>query len=186
MKTKRIDIVQEFVELSQHEDMLAFFQFTMRKGGHDRVTGLCRISKPKRVAGGTSYLALTLMADTADEVGREVIDAAVSAVARDLQTAVPAIEAVVPLPAMTSSPDTYVRQLDVMLKAHIDPGKPFVAERLIPALQRIGQIMPVEVVWWEDAISERVEPAASRKSASLVERVRARLREYLSARPKET
>ncbi len=47
MKSDRIDIMQEFVELYHQEEMLAFFEFSIERPGAAAVNGLCKISKPK-------------------------------------------------------------------------------------------------------------------------------------------
>ncbi len=150
MREEPIDILKDFVSLYDREEMLAFFQFRCACADGAPVCGLCRISKPKGRA-GFSYLSLTFMADAADDGARAAVDDVLTRIeAEDFRSMLPAIATIVPVPAMCNDSENYVRQLDAMLRPHIDPGKPFIAERLLPALRTVMQIETDSVVWWAD------------------------------------
>ncbi len=150
MREEPIDILKDFVSLYDREEMLAFFQFRCARADGAAVCGLCRISKPKGRA-GFSYLSLTFMADAADDGARAAVDDVLTRIeAEDFRSMLPAIATIVPVPAMCNDSENYVRQLDAMLRPHIDPGKPFLAERLLPALRTVMQIETGSVVWWAD------------------------------------
>jgi hypothetical protein len=145
MTQKPIDIIQEFVDLYKHEQMLAFFEFHVGD-----VAGLCRISKPKSEAPGTRYLSLTFMADAPDERTRAAVDEVLDRINDEaFQNALPPVAAVVPVPNMITGAENYVRQVDLMLKAYVAPGQPFIAERLIPVLVKLTGIDVGAVEWWE-------------------------------------
>lgn len=150
MREEPIDILKDFVSLYDREEMLAFFQFRCARLDAPPVCGLCRVSKPKGRA-DFSYLSLTFMADAADDGARAAVDDVLAKIeADDFRSTLPAIATIVPVPAMCSGSENYVRQLDAMLRPHIDPGKPFIAERLSPALRTVMQIETGSVVWWAD------------------------------------
>ncbi len=178
MTSKPIDIIQEFVELYTHEETLAFFEFQISEG-ESAVPGLCRISKPKSADGRSKYVSLTFTFDAPDERTRAVVDAALANLEDErLRELLPTVTAVVPLPPMTRSSETYVRQLDLMLEAHIDPGKLFIAGRLLPAVQHVAQLTPGAVMWWEEAANAArapVEPDAT----GLADRVKRYLGRFL-------
>ena len=183
MTTERIDILQEFVDLYKHEDMLAFFEFDLARAGASPVSGLCRISKPKGTSSSMKYVSLSFVADTPDDAARAAIEAALDRIeSAAFTTALPAVAAVVPVPVMTRAADTYIRQMDLMLKAYVDPGKPFITEVLLPALQRLTQLTAKEVVWWDVATDGAKRPAAEPDAASpsLLGNLAARLKRILA------
>ena len=152
MKDQRIDIMQEFVDLYQHEEMLAFFEFSIAPRGAAAVSGLCKISKPKGHDTALRYLSLTFMADTPDEASTATMEAALDRLAHDaFKAALPSVVEVVPLPQMTGGSESYLRQFDVMLEEHIDPGQPFVMDRLLPALCNVAGLQARPLVWWDAA-----------------------------------
>jgi hypothetical protein len=154
MRDERIDIIQDFVDLYQHEETLAFFEFQCRRTGGDPVSGLCRISKPK---GGTMrHLSLTFMVDTPDERTRDGVDEVLARIEGDtFRTALPPVAAVVAAPPISSDAENYVRQLDIMLQGPIDSGKPFIAEQLMPVLQEFHDGEASALVWWGEVEGPR-------------------------------
>lgn len=162
MAEKPIDIIQEFVDLYQHEQMLAFFEF--QAGG---VAGLCRISKPKSAVPGMRYLSLTFMIDAPDERSRAVVDEVLDRIDDEAcQSALPPVAAVVLVPTMIRGAENYVRQVDLMLKGSVDPGRPFVAERLIPVLVKLTGIEPGVVEWWDETAASSGKGAVPSPPAS--------------------
>lgn len=173
--SKPIDIVQEFAELSSKEDFLAFFDFTLARPGRQPVSGLCKISKPKSGGGQPKYLSLTFIVDTPDDdAGNRIDDVLRTMADSELQRTLPQVTEVVLLPSISSDHDTYVRQTDVLLAPSIDPGRFFVAERLVPAICSATQFTITEIVWWDE-----MDPAGSpdQAEASLT----SRLRKYVTA-----
>ena len=150
MAQKRIDIIQEFVDLYQHEEMLAFFEF--RIGGPNGVAGLCRISKQKGGSAGARYLSLSFMIDAPDEGSRALADKAWSRIDdAAMQAALPAVAAVVPIPVMIHGAENYIRQVDLMLGEHVEVGRAFVTERLLPVVFRLTGMTAGTVEWWDEA-----------------------------------
>lgn len=163
MAQKRIDIIQEFVDLYQQEEMLAFFEF--RIGGPTGTAGLCRISRQKGDAAGMRYLSLTFMVDAPDDKSRAAADAALNRIDdAAMQAAVPAVAAVVPIPVMIHGGENYVRQVDVMLREPTEVSQAFVMDQLLPVVFRLSGITTRAVEWWDEAA-----PAARSKSAEPVE-----------------
>lgn len=162
MAEKRIDIVQEFVDLYKQEEMLAFFEF--RIGGPRGTAGLCRISRQKGDAAGTRYLSLTFLVDAPDDTSRAAADAALNRLDdAAMQAALPTIAAVVPIPVMIHGGENYVRQVDVMLRAPGEVSKAFVNDRLLPVVFRLSGITTTAVEWWDE--SAAAAPSKSAESA---------------------
>ena len=159
----RIDIFQEFVSLSKQEQMLAFFDFELATGSPAPVSGLCRISKPKRGEARTPYVSLTFVVDTPDERTKTAIhDALARLEAEPLKSAVPGVQELLPVPVINLGAENFVWQADVLLEPVVKLEKDWLAQRLIPAVQRITRIKATEVVWWDD----RAAPPASTPSAT--------------------
>lgn len=158
---KRIDIFQEFVAQSAREDMLGFFEFTLDLEDKGIAAGICRLSQPKAGSSSLRYLSLTFVIDTADEDTKRAIERVLSHPEEGrLQTALPQTIGVVPTPSIYTGPEHYIRQVDILLSAGAHPDKQFIADRLLPALQRILPLTIGEVSWWD----VRTEDAADLQS----------------------
>jgi len=152
MAADRIDIVRQFVDLASHEETLAAFDFTVPSAAGAEVSGLCRVSKPRGRAGGLAYLSLVFVADAADDAARAAVDATLSELeSAPVRAALPMVQDVVPLPVMTEGGESYVRQIDLLFQEHVDPGTPFVRDRLLPALRRHVALTVGDVIWWGEA-----------------------------------
>ena len=202
MKSERIDVMQELVELYQHEELLAFFEFSIERPGAAAVSGLCKISQPKAddtaslsdvgahsdqrerplektPAAGPRYLSLTFMADAPDAASTATIEAAFAGLDRDaFQHALPSVDAVVPVPTMTRGAELHVRQYDLLLNPRLDPGETFVMERLLPALRSFAGLHAHHVVWW-DGKAQRPADDADAAVAPETRSVLGSLRSYL-------
>lgn len=100
MDARRIDIMQEFVDLYQHEAMLAFFALQLDREAAEPIRGLCRISKPKSRP-HMPYLSLTFLVDAPDDAARALVDDALARLgATTFTAAVPVVSEVVPVPEM--------------------------------------------------------------------------------------
>ncbi len=175
MTAQRIDLMQEFVDIARQEDMLAVCACDLTPGG-TTLGGLCRFSKPRRDPSRFNYLSVTFMVDVPSDASIAAVDAALDRLADgSLQAAVPVIQEVVPTPRLVSEGGNYVRQIDLMLDARVDPGREFLSDRLLPALSRLVPLSVVDVIWWgERAASAAQSPTAEKEQpASLLDRLKA-------------
>jgi len=177
---KPIDIMQEFVDLYGKEEMLAFFDFSVERPGRPAISGLCRISRPKSRGAKMQYLSLTFVADTADEDARTAIAAVLARLETDgLRRVVAEVSEVVTMPTMGGATDSYVAQSDILLDSA--PDKQFIAMRLLPAVRRLMQVKPTEVVWWAEpeasTASKPRPPVAAESGSSIV----GSIKNYLSS-----
>lgn len=168
---KPIDIMQDFIDLYGKEEMLAFFDFCVERPGKEPISGLCRISRPKSSSAKMQYLSLSFLADTPDEDAQSAIAAVLARIDTDgLRRAVGEVSEVVTMPSVGRASDSYVGEADILLDA--PPDKEFIAVRLLPAIRRLMQVQPTEVVWWaesEPGGSPSARPAVGAQSgASLV------------------
>jgi len=174
----RIDIFQEFVAQSAREDMLAFFEFTLDLEGRGAATGLCRLSQPKAGSSSLRYLSLTFVSDTSDEESKRAIEHVLSRLDESrLRTALPQTTGVVPTPSMHTGPEHHIRQIDILLSTGTLPDKRFIAERLLPALQRILPLTIGEVSWWDVRAEDAADLQSGRhrqeeSSSSLLDRLK--------------
>ena len=170
----RIDIFQEFVSLSNQEQMLAFFDFQLEASGR-LLSGLCRVSKPKGSDRSTSYVSLTFVVDTPDEPARRAIEGALANLETDtLKAAVPGVQELLSVPVIDVGADNYVQQADVLLERGIKPDEMFLGQRLIPAIQKITRIKAADVVWWETSAAPpaSAKPAPAQPEGSLLSSIR--------------
>jgi hypothetical protein len=168
---KPIDIMQEFVDLYGKEEMLAFFDFNVERPGKEAISGLCRISRPKSQGAKMQYLSLTFVADTPDDDAYNTLATALERLDADsLRRAVPEVSEVVSMPSISRGSQSYIGQADILLESA--PDRQFIALRLLPAIRRLMQVKPTEVVWWaepsaSDAAAAR-PPVPAESGASLV------------------
>jgi hypothetical protein len=156
---KPIDIMQQFVDLYGREELLAFFDLTIERPGKPPISGLCRVSKPKGSGAKLHYLSLSFVADTPDDETRAAVEQILARLDADtLSQAVSGITGVVPMPSMSGSASSYVTQTDILLES--EPDRQFIALRLLPAIRRLLQAKPTEVVWWSEDAEPAGRPAA--------------------------
>lgn len=173
MTAQRIDLMQEFVELARQEDMLAVCACNLTLAAAT-LGGLCRFSKPRRDPSRFNYLSVSFMVDVPSDASVAAVDAAIDRLADGtLQAAVPVIQEVVPTPSLVSEGGNYVRQIDLMLDARVDPGREFLSDRLLPALSRLVPLSVVDVIWWGEEETSELPHAAAAKPASLLDRLKA-------------
>jgi hypothetical protein len=147
-----VDLLREFVDLYSREEMLAFFEFRLRRPGGPEVEGLCRISQPKDGRSNLNYLSLGFVADMPDESARALIDTALAQLTGDaLRSAMPGVIEVLPLTAMPAGPESYVRQADILLDDEALLDTRATLTQLVPALTRLTGLDARELVWWNGA-----------------------------------
>ena len=187
MGTQRIDIMQEFIDLYKHEAMLAFFEFHLERAAAEPIRGLCRISKPKS-SPHLPYLSLTFLVDVDTAAAHALVDGILARLdSATFNAALPVVTEVVPVPDMASGSANYIRQLDLMLVAHTSPGKPFIAERLLPTLRALTQFKTSEVVWWdldEESAPPAAAPVAPEAAGSRIDGLTRRLKSLLGTETK--
>ena len=149
-----VDLLREFVDLYSREEMLAFFEFRLEQAGGRDIEGLCRISQPKDGRSNLYYLSLGFVVDTPDEASRACVDDALSRLDGEaLRAAVPNVVEVLPVTSMTTGPESFVRQADILFDedSAADPATTLAA--LVPALAKITGMRASELVWWSGANS---------------------------------
>jgi hypothetical protein len=171
MSEQRKDIVQEFVDLYKREEMLAFFDFTLRHGS-SLVSGLCRISRPKSGSSGMSYVSLTFMADAEDPGARTALRQAMMRLeSEQLKEPLPTVSEVLIVPIMEAGSATCVAQVDLLLEGSIEVDREFLSDGLLPALRSATSLEFGELVWWgQEGSAEAATLPES--SASLIERLK--------------
>jgi hypothetical protein len=181
-----IDIMREFVDLYGAEEMLAFFDFGIERPGKGAIAGLCRLSRPKSSGARMQYVSLTFVVDTPDEDARNAVGAVLERIDADgLRRAVAEVSDVVAMPGIGDASQTYVAQADILLDTA--PDKQFIALRLLPAIRRLMQVKPTEVVWWAEPVAPATpshHPAVSAQSeASLVGSIKSYLSKTFRSEP---
>ncbi len=180
---ERVDIFQEFVAQYAREEMLAFFEFAMDLEASGSASGLCRISQPKQGSSHLRYLSLTFVVDIPNEAARVVIQHALAHLTEPtLQAALPQAVGVVPTPSMHTGPEHYIKQIDILLDADTIPDQRFIAESLLPALQKIFPLKISEVSWWDVGSADRHDlhstPPAAEEDSSLVDSLKNFFRKF--------
>ena len=178
-----IDLRQELIDLYAGEQTLAFFEFTLERPGNEALSGLCRVTQPKRHRSALRYLSLSFLVDTPDSATRPVVQKALALLEGDaLKTAVPEVTDGAIISRLSSSAESYVAQTDLLLASEVN--KAFILKKLIPAIARIAQLHPTPVEWWEESPTPASPPLAPPSpQSSLLATVRDWLRRSLSSNP---
>jgi hypothetical protein len=162
MTDEPIDIIQQFANQYAKEQMLAFFEFKLECGAAEPVSGLCKISKPKSGSSKLNYLSLTFVVDTDNAETRRAVDDVLAGMEGSaLHARLPHVLEVVPDLSMNAGGETYVGHMDLLLESAIDPGRVFIADTLMPALDSVLPIQVIEVVWWGSLSTSPAKAAAS-------------------------
>lgn len=144
-----VDLVREFVDLYDREEMLAFFEFRLEKPGGAEIEGICRISRPKDGRSNLSYLSLGFVADAPDEETRSWLDEKLGRIDGDtLRAAVPFVAEVLPMNVMATSPESYIRQADILFGEETPEDSRAILSMLVPAVAAIADFHARELVWW--------------------------------------
>jgi hypothetical protein len=160
-----VDIMLECTALFNQEDTLAFFDFQLLPDGGGFVDGLCRIARPKRNLSGQEYVSLVFIIDTPDAASREHTAAAMKEFGSGtLEHMLPEIFSVVSVPPTGCGQETYIKQIDLMLKERLEVSQVFVSGRLYPAVRDVLQLKAGELGWWEDMRKEKPSAPVSDKT----------------------
>ena len=176
-----IDLRQELIDLYAGEHMLAFFEFTLERSGNEALSGLCRVTQPKRHRPALRYLSLSFLVDTPDSATRPVVQKALARLEGSaLKTAVPGMTDGAIISSLSSSTENYIPQTDLLLESEVNEA--FITTQLVPAIARIAQLHLTYVEWWEESRSLAAPPAdAPSPPSSLLATVRDWLRRSLSS-----
>jgi len=150
-----IDIMQEFMDLFEKEDVVATFDFLCPFETGKPVSGLCKISKSKDDASSMHYISLVFIVDlpaaniygTAKEIVEKLDES-------NLKKVLPRLQTVAPAPALNTGPEIFLKQIDLIMDDGFIPNNTFISEKLIPAVCRITHFNLGELVWWDSAHQE--------------------------------
>ncbi len=107
---------EQYLEVIQREEFLAFFTFAQLPGVGAELTGLVKIARPSEGGGmPINYLSLTFIVDTPDD---SIFRAAKAQFGRlnlgDFQRHIPGVRAMTSVPATGFAGPHYVHQLDLV------------------------------------------------------------------------
>lgn len=177
----RIDLMHDLTRLYEREDMLAFFDFALRRPGQAPLAGLCRVAQPREGAARLAYLSLTFVVDTPDAAARQdAVDAIGRITPAALRSALPEVREVLPVPVLGISAGTdenLVTQLDLLLQG--EPPRAFIPGQLVPAVGRLAGFQVTDFVWWQSSRPPSSADAGSPRPAEAGEGLVARLRRFL-------
>lgn len=144
-----VDLVREFVDLYDREELIAFFEFSAEGPGGTSLEGLCRISRPKDGSSHLAYLSVGFVADTPDDASRALMDERLGRIDGDaVRAAVPQVAEVLPMSVMGPGSESYVRQADILFGEETLADPRAVLEQLVPALAAIADLRPGPLTWW--------------------------------------
>jgi len=172
-KDRTIDLEQQFLELFDREQMLAYFDVGIRHG--DGVaSGLCKVSHPKETDPHRLYLSLLYVVDTPDDAAwptlRELTGRMPWAA---LPESLPGTESVLYIPYPRSDAPVFMFETDVYLTIRREGLRTYLTTRLHPTVRgMLGEAG--EIVFWEDAPAVRAAPPLAPEK-TLVERIRKKL-----------
>jgi hypothetical protein len=164
-----IDLNQQLVELFNKERMLAFFDFQVKFGGIEPLSGLCKISRPKGVGQQSQYLSLLFLIDTPNYAAWKHVDLFAKDIDwNGLKGELPGVETVLSIPHLNQGTGIYFKEADIYLNSSVVIVKDYVLNKLYPAVLKVTGLQGGELVFWDD-VPERKEGlkgSASEKESS--------------------
>ena len=146
-----IDLRQQIVDLFNKEEMLAFFDFTLRVGASETATGLCKISRPKSGKSQAQYYSMLFMIDTSTEEIRMDVGRHMGSVNWEgLANEIPGIESVMSMRGVDLGPTVYFQETDVYVKKGTDITPRTIVGDVYPAVVKAAGLRAGELVLWED------------------------------------
>jgi hypothetical protein len=147
-----IDLHQQFIEVFNKEEMLAFFDFQAKTGNGTSVSGLCKVSKPKDGNSDTRYFSLLFIIETPDEQTWREVDGWFSSILWDnLQGCLPEFESVLSIPfTLEEFTGNFFQEIDIYVKENTAPSREFILGTLFPGVRSVSGIDAGEAVFWED------------------------------------
>jgi hypothetical protein len=168
----RIDVTKQLQDLLAREEMLAFFDFELELPEAKTVSGLCKVSRPKKGKARSKYVSLFFIVDTPGGEARAAVLSSLEGIQWDvLRGQLLGFEDALLLPATdVGSGDFVVSQVDLFVGEEIDLEKPYVLGQLHPAIVKAAGIISGDPVYFADP---RPEQSAGAKSGdSLIDRVK--------------
>jgi hypothetical protein len=152
MDDNRIDLDKQLIDLFNKEEMLAFFDFQLTIKSGERVSGLCKISKSKEKDSNSKYFSLLFVIDTPDDASRKDVKSYVESINWDiLQIDLPQVENVFSIPHANIDNRYYFKEVYIIVGRNTEIMKPYVIDRLYPAIKKIEGIECGEIVFWDDS-----------------------------------
>ncbi|MEN6439241.1 MAG: hypothetical protein ABFD97_11755 [Syntrophobacter sp.] len=149
MGERIIDLDKEFLDSFKKEEMFAFFDITLRLPEERTASGLCKVSKPKSSDSHSYYISLLFLIDDADGTLCQALDGHINRINwDDLNTCVPEIVSVLPMPYLSKRSGIYIREIAIYLTTD-KLTRPFVAQ-LGPLLARTAGIKAEKPTFWDD------------------------------------
>lgn len=172
-KHSGIDLHQQFIEVFNREEMLAFFDFRAETGRDCFATGLCKISKPKEGASNTHYFSLLFIIETPDEETWRTVDAWFSSIDWEtLRSCLPEFESVLSIPfTLQQFTGNFFQEIDIYVREDTPPSRSFILGALFPAVRSVSGMEAGEPVFWEDLPSSSTGQKPESRNASFLERL---------------
>ncbi|MDD2336172.1 MAG: hypothetical protein PHD01_06320 [Geobacteraceae bacterium] len=178
-KHTRIDLHQQFIEVFNKEEMLAFFDFRATTGKGTSVSGLCKVSKPKDGKSDAHYFSLLFIIETPDEETWREVESWFSSILWDnLEECLPELESVLSIPfSLQEFTGNFFQEIDIYVKENTVPSRSFILETLFPGVRSVSGIEAGEPVFWEDLprVSKdlpETSPGDGSPNASLMSRLK--------------
>ncbi len=172
-----IDLDRQLLELFNKERMLAFFDFRVRLGDAEPLSGLCKISQPKGGGQQSQYLSLLFLIDTPDESAWHRVDAYTEHLGWDaFMRELPGVVTVLPIPHLHRGAGIYFKEVDIYVDSSVTIAKHYVMDKLYPAILRVAGLTGGEVVFWDVVPEDKQElqgfALEKESSCSVVQRLR--------------
>jgi hypothetical protein len=153
-----IDLKEQLLDLFKKEQMLAFFDFQLRLGGNEPLSGLCKISRPKGSGEQGQYISLLLLIDTPNETVWRQVDTFTNAIGWNaFRGEMPGVQTVLPIPNFHRGAGMYFKEADIYLDGDVVVSKGYVSTKLYPAILRVIGLKGGELVYWENVPERKQE-----------------------------
>ena len=153
-----IDLNQQLIDLFKKERMLAFFDFELPLGGTERISGLCKISRPRGFEQQSQYFSLLFLIDTPDDASWEQVESFVKKINWSaFRGELPGVETVLSIPHLDQGKGIYFKEADIYFTGDVVLTKSYVSSHLYPAILRVTGLKAGELVLWDNAPERKQE-----------------------------
>jgi hypothetical protein len=153
-----IDLSRQLTDLFNKEQMLAFFDFRFTPVGHEPVSGLCKISRPKGTGEQTQYVSLLFLIDTPNDESWEHVNAFVNLINWEaFRRELPMVDTVLSIPHLIHKTDIYFKETAIYLSSNFAVSKYYVSSKLFPAISKVVGLQAGELIFWEDLPESKQE-----------------------------
>jgi len=170
------DLISLLGDVFKKEDMVAFFEFSHEVSNQEVVSGLCRISRPKKGDSNLNYIALTFVLDTPDLATVNSFTAIAKKFRTDnLSRYLDTVKSTMLLPPISPSHALSIREVEIVFQEGSVLDREFILDWLYPTILSITKFKSQDIIFCDsgqnDFSNQEQLNAEEQKGSSLIKRI---------------